>query len=237
MAGTAVEERKANLPAQRYEGADAEITAEDISLPRMKFAQGSSDVVLEGLVPYGSIYTTLGQGDADPHVIARAGKGEDGRSEAVLFYVVGLRKGYSWTDENNNLQRSRTAPEDVEFNRVSRTFDYVVVLPEVETELPFKFLMTGLWGGQAAKQLNHLLKKAAASGPSYDVPFELTAKKSKNAKGHFASAGVKRADRGARLVKKDLEVVHRLLAMVSARPDLTAEDTADRQVTDAPSLD
>jgi len=241
---SAVANRESNLPAQRYDAAD-EIGAEDVPFPRMKFAQKQTDEVDAELVEYGSIFTRIGQGDAEPTTISKPTGKEMGTqsSPAVRFYVLGIRTGYSWRDENDQFQRSQFPPDNLTVakvqaagNRVDKTYDYTIAIPGLDTEMPYRFLLTGAWGGPAARLLNLMLKRAAQQGPSSEAAFEVVAEKGKNAKGMFSKAVVTRAKVPAREAKKDLEVVRKLTDLVRGRGSAAPEEVVDAEVVDAPAV-
>lgn len=244
MTGSSVAARGETLPAQRYDAAD-EIGAEDVPFPRMKFAQKSSDDVDAELVEYGAIYTRIGAGDVEPVTVSEPTGKEIGTqsSPAVRFYVLGIRTGYSWRDENDQFQRSQFPPDNLTVakvqaagHRVDKTYDYTVAMPELDSEMPYRFLLTGAWGGPAARLLNLMLKRAAQNGPSSEAAFEVVAEKGKNAKGMFSKAVVTRAKVPARELKKDLEVVQKLQDLVRGRGSAAPEEVVNAEVVDAPSV-
>lgn len=243
MPGTAVADSRSNLPVQRYDAAD-ELGAEDVPFPRMKVAQKTGELVDAELVEYGSIFTQIGQGDAEPVTLeANPNKDLGSQTDPVRFYVLGVRTGYSWRDENDNFQRAQYAPSLAETqrieaagNRVDKTYDYTVALPDRDPDMPYRFLMTGAWGGPAARLLNLMLKKAATQGPSSEAPFELRAEKGKNRKGFFTKAVVTRAKVPAKDLKKDLEIVRKLRDLVQTRPQASTDEVLDGEVVDAPEV-
>lgn len=215
------------LPAQQYHpAAGSEITAEDIPTPRVKFAQGLSEPVTDGLVPYGCIYTQEGPGDPDPQVLAAPAKENGGVSEPVRFYVLSLKKGRSYVDSSGDLQRLRdgdptpplTEVKDQKPWNVYPTFDYTIALPGVDEEvrLPRKLMLYKKWGKQAAKSINLVILKAQAMGEEVsEIPFEIQAKRDKNDSGSFATAVVRRADVPAAQLQKDIEVVREVAKNVA----------------------
>jgi hypothetical protein len=235
----------AQLPAQAYNPAPLEITAEDIPTPRVKFAQGLSGVVTDGLVPYGAIYSQIGAGDTKPVVLAEPAKENGGLGPAVRFYVLGLKKGRSYNDKFGDLQQLRPGEPDPPLTEVKDqrpwniypTFDFTIALPELDeaVRLPRKLMLYKKWGGQAAKQIQLELLKAQSLGQNYsEIPFEIQAKKDKTDSGAFATAIVRVADVPAVQVKKDLEVVQLVAQNVS--PDAPPAP-APAPALEAPALD
>lgn len=232
------------LPAQQYNPAPLEITAEDIPTPRVKFAQGLSGVVTDGLVPYGAIYSQIGAGDPAPEILAAPAKENGGLSEPVRFYVLGLKKGRSYVDKFGDLQRLQDHEPTPDLSEVKDqkpwnvypTFDFTIALPELDESirLPRKLMLYKAWGKQAAKQLQLELLKAQALGENYsEIPFEIRAKRDKNDSGSFATAVVRRADVPAVQVEKDLAVVREVAQNVA--PDAPAPTPAP--AIEAPALD
>ncbi len=153
------------------------ITADDVALPRLYIGQFMSKAVQEQLVKAGSIFSASGQDDPDPQVLWSPGD-----DAGVLFHVVGMRKGKSISD-GGELQLfdfdDPNAPPDAWV-----TYNYTLVLPEHETDVPYKFLLTRT-GRPAALQINTVLKKNSISGPAWATAFRLTAAERENTKGKF----------------------------------------------------
>lgn len=184
----------AALPDHRYTPLSGGLTAEDVALPRLKPGDPSNKRVKTGDLPMLSIFTELDTDDPDPEVVANPeGKTEAEQrkaqySEYVRFFVLtDPYVTYSWKDGDDFYVRPEGHP-DVEAQIVQygargsddriprRGYNYVLALPDVDTELPYKFLLKGA-SARAAKQLNLKLMKAAARGPANEVLFEARLKK------------------------------------------------------------
>jgi hypothetical protein len=224
-----------NVPALAYNPAQ-ELTAEDISTPRVKIAQGLSQVVADGTVPLFAIYSSVGQDDQSPNVLVKPLD-----SAGLRFYVIDLRKGFSYKDTRDELQSSRDGsyPDlslvlDGEPKNVSRTFDYTIVVPDHDTFLPYKLLLTRT-GQQAAKAINHqLLLASMQEVDSGHVPFVVKVLKRQNDKGTFGVPSVSVADVPAVQLKKDIELVDKLRSRVApSHPTPTPSAPA----IEAPALD
>lgn len=159
------------------------ITAEDIALPRIYLGQFMSQAVQDGLVKAGQIFSATGADDPDPTILwSSDGKGvfKDG----VPIYVLTIKKGKSWTaGPGEELQLfdydDPAAPADAWV-----TYDYVVSIPEVDDQVPFKLLLTRT-GKPAALQINTVLLKNATAGPSWNTKFVLTTAARENNKGKY----------------------------------------------------
>lgn len=159
-----------------------DITAEDIQLPRIYIGQYMSEHVKSKLVDAGDIFTASGADDPDPQILASVGD-----KPGVLLHVLGMRKGKSFSD-GGELQlydyNDPSAPEDAWI-----TYNYTVSLPEVDAEVPYKWLLTRT-GRPAAKQINTVLAKQADKGPCWVNAFRFTTAQRENKKGEYFVARV-----------------------------------------------
>lgn len=243
-----------NLPAQMH-GTDVATTApaaatdtldsNDVRLPRLKLAQLMNTQVENGAAAYGDVIVVHGQDDMEPAVLAKAPK--DGLGPEVIFYVLGVTKGYSFTDANNSLQRTPDGSypnlalvKGQDPKNVRRTYDYLLVVPDYP-DLPVKFIMHGAWGGQAAKSLNTRIVLAQQKGVAmHEQPFKLQVRKTKNDKGSFLQAIVAPAQLPAKDVRAHQSMVEDFIGLVGSANVSVAEDdvpAASTTPVDAPSLD
>ncbi len=188
-ASAAVAERPSAVPALVQPR--LELDSSDVALPRIYIGQHMSNAVQEGLVKPGSIFAAIGADDADPSVLWEPA---DNPKPGVLFHVIGLRKGKSITVDGD-LQtfdfHDPSAPAEA-----WTTYSYFVVLPDHDQDMPFKLLLTRT-GAPAAKQINLVLKKNEARGPSWESAFRLTTAKRENDKGKYFVARVSVAEASA----------------------------------------
>lgn len=232
----------ATRPAQS--NSNHELDANDVRLPRLKIAQLSSKAVEAGVVTYGDVFVTYGEDDMEPTVIAKAPKAKGELGPEVLFYVLGLTKGYSFTDPNGRLDRTRDGSypnlslvKGQDPRNVRRTYDYTLVLPGSFEDLPVKFIMHGSWGGQAAKSMNTRLSLAQNRGQKWEeTPFRLQVKKTENDKGAYSQAIIAPAQVTAKDEKAHADLVEQFIGMATAQ---AVEDEPAPAATpvDAPSLD
>lgn len=232
----------AGLPALAY-NPNQELTAEDIPTPRLKFAQGLSAVVTDELVPYGAIYSVIGRDDQSPEIVAKpaAAKGQIG--PAVRFYVLDIKKGYSYADTNGDLDNTRdgsypdlSVVKNNDPREVYRTFDYTIVVPSLDTFLPRKLMLYKKWGGSAAKRINLALLQAQQQNKEFSsVAFSLRAKKDSKDTHSFATAIVDVADVPAVEAAKDAEVVAKLRAFVGGPQSSQPAPTSTP--VEAPAID
>lgn len=214
MASTEVTQREgAQVPALAQTPA-TEITADDVALPKLKIGQFMSNAVQENLVPAGSLFTSLDQDDPDPQVLW-----EPGNDDGVTFYVLSLRKGKSVSEGGELVTFDFNDPDAPPDAWV--TYTYAIAIPEVDEDLPFKFLLTRT-GKPAAQQINLILKKNAAAGPSYGIAFEVRTAERSNDKGKFFVPRVRQVEADA----KQVEVAERLALMIAGEP-AAAQATGD----------
>lgn len=178
-----------------------DLTPEDVALPRIKVAQFSSAAVQDEIVSPGAIFASAGSEDPDPVVLY-----EPGSEEGVTFYVLGLKKGKSITVDNELVVFDYGDPEAPPDAWV--TYTYFVAIPEVDEVLPFKWLFTKS-AKPAAQQINLLLKKNEATGPSYGIAFSATTQKRENDKGKWFVPRVRQVEANPEHVKlaEDLAVM------------------------------
>lgn len=230
------------LPAQRY-NPQTDITAEDIPKPRIKFAQGLSKVVTENGVPYGAIYTVIGQNDQDPQVLVAPASKPGQTSDPVRFYVLsGPRKGFSFKNTNDDLDNTRDGSypdlSQVKNNdprEVYRTFDYVVAIVDPTTKLPLPhyLMLYRRWGADAAKRINlELMMAGMQEQDPRSVAFTLRALKDSNDDGSFATAIVEPTE----AKPGDAELVAKLGQYVGASPNPQAAPSSAPAI-EAPALD
>lgn len=216
---TAVAKRESAVPDMVRTPA-LTITAEDIALPRIYLGQFMSQAVQEGLVKAGQIFSATGADDPDPTILwSSDGKGEF--KDGVPFYVLNLKKGKSWTaGPGEELQLfdydDPAAPADAWV-----TYGYVVAIPALDADVPFKLLLTRT-GKPAALQINTVLMKAAVSGPSWNTKFILTTAARENNKGKFFVPRVAVGEAAAAEVEIAEKIGLDLSSSVVERPQVSA---------------
>jgi hypothetical protein len=99
---------------------------------------------------------------------------ELGDEEGVLVHVLAMRKGWSLSEEGELQTWAFDDPNRHPDAWV--TYHYVLALPEHDPDVPYKMLFTKT-GAPAAKQINTVLSRRAASGPSFMTAFRITTAK------------------------------------------------------------
>lgn len=206
MASNEIAERPSSVPALAATPA-VEVSAEDIALPKLKIGQYSSDPVQDKLVDVGDLYTTIGQDDPEPNVIA-----EQGDEEGVLFHVLGMTKGKSLSVDGDLQVFDFNDPDAPAEAWV--TYNYVVALPEVEESLPYKWLLSKS-GKPAATQINLVLVRQSANQvPVHEIAFRVTTGYKENTKGKYYVPRVRQVEAEA----ANVEIAANLAQMISADP-------------------
>lgn len=194
----------ANTPA-------LDLDSTSVQLPRVKIAHTSSVAFQEGNVAFGDLYSACGKEDPDPVILrhSKSAAGEDG----LLFHVISVKRGWSGKDADGKFDTWKhndpARPENA-----TETFDYTICLPEVDPDLPYKFLMSSSASGPAAKQINMLLLKNQERGPAYILAFRCTTKPRENPKGKFYSLIVRQEDATA----ENIAATEALAILVASAP-------------------
>lgn len=184
---TEVQKSGANLPAPVYTPAPLDLGSDDIALPRIYIGQHMSSLVQEGLVKFGDVFSATGKDDTQPEVLWSLKSTKPG----PLFHVLSVtrRKSASVNGELETFEfNDPDAPADA-----WTTYNYLVVLPEVDQDVPYKLLLTKT-GAPAAKALNTILKRNEVRVPPHALAFRLTSVAKENAKGKFAVARIVQED-------------------------------------------
>lgn len=212
MTSQALEQRAAGQVPDLVRTPALTITAEDVALPRLYVAQYMSSAVQEQLVKAGSIFAALSGDDPDPVVLYDPAKKD---AAGVVFYVIGLRKGKSFSDkEETNGELLLWDYDDPNADaRAWVTYNYTLYVPELDDELPCKFLLTRT-GKQTALKINTVLKKQSIAGPAWINAFKLTTAPRENTKGKFFVAQVAQIEADPAQVEK----AGALAVQISAAP-------------------
>lgn len=171
-----------------YTPAPLEIDARDIALPRIYVGQSNSKAVEADLVEKGQIYAGASAEDSDAVVLYDP---KDKKDQGVLVHVLSLTKGRSATIDGE-LQRFDLNDPDAPADSWV-TYNYVVCLPEVDADVPYKLLFTKTQT-PTAKKINTILMKGQARGPAHALAFRLTTAPRKNAKGAWFVIDAKPAE-------------------------------------------
>jgi hypothetical protein len=239
-----------NLPEQVHGGALSAVvdnpyalSADDITIPRLRLAQYSSAAVKSRLVDFGDLYVGIGKEDANPTVVAKAGAP---LGEPLRFYIHRLTAGFNYKDRENETQfgprgasyREVLQLADGDPRRVFQKHDYLLTVPSYP-RLPVLFLMTSKWGGHSAKWINTQIGIAVQEGQNpLGIAFQIQTRQVDHPKGGFAEAVVQLADVKAKDAKSDAELVAKQAEIASSaqRYDADESDVATATVVDAPSL-
>lgn len=191
-----------------YNPAPLEIDGSDIALPRIYVGQSNSKAVEADLVMKGSIYSATSGDDTDPIVLFDP-KGKD--KKGVLVHVLSMTKGRSATIDGELQRYAFNDPDAPPESWV--TYNYVVCLPEVDEDVPYKLLFTKT-STPTAKKINTILKKNQDRGPAHACAFRLTTVSRSNAKGTWFVLDAKPAD----ATPEQIAVAGSMAEMVGSAP-------------------
>lgn len=160
-----------------------EITSDDIALPRIYLGQYSSDAVKERRVEPGAIFAGDGPEDPMPTILV-----EPGGKPGMLFYVLDMKKGKSYSEPGESLQlydfNDPSAPADAWV-----TYNYTIFVPEFDEDVPCKLLLTRS-GRPSALGMNRIIKKNEGTMAAWQHAFRLTAKERPHPSGKYFVAQV-----------------------------------------------
>lgn len=156
------------------------IGAEDIVVPRIYIGQFMSEAVQQQLVKMGDLFYAASSDDPDPQVL----------DQPVRFHVLHLRKTKSFSPAPGAPLELYDYDDPNAPEKAWVVYNYTFCLPEVDTDMPFKMLLTRT-GRPAAQKINTALLRNATAGPAWVNAFELSTAERKNEKGKFAVAQVK----------------------------------------------
>ena len=159
-----------------------QITFEDITPPTLYVAQRTSSAVDTGLVAYGDLFVAQGADDPEPEVL-RKYEGES-TDNGVLFIPLHMYKTWTWTDGSNlrnwpygdgTVPAEAAALERDTGKPVFRTYNYVVLLPDYDTEVPVNFRLNSRSQRPAANKINMTVSKSGQ--PFHTSAFRITTSK------------------------------------------------------------
>lgn len=212
MSSTAVSRREASAVPALAPTPATTITAEDIAIPRLYIGNLTSGAVREQLAKFGDVYLALGADDTEPQVLWSLNSSDAG----VLFHVLHLRKGKSWSPDGGRLELydfdDPSAPAEA-----WTTYNYTLFLPEVDEDMPARLLLTKT-GRATAQKINTVIARNAGAGPSWQNAFRLTSAKRKNDKGEFAVAQVALAEADPKHVQRAGELFSQIAPGLEQRP-------------------
>jgi hypothetical protein len=206
-----------NLPALRFDGGTT-LTAEDLALPRLYVAQAITNAVQDGNVTAGALFVAQDSDDPDPVTLA-----EKGSDEGVLIHVLALRKGKSLSVDGS-LETWRyddpNAPSDA-----WTTYTYAIAIPEYDSEIPCRWLLTRT-GRPAAQKLNTVLARLSGQKPPYSVAFRVTTVERSNDRGRYFIPRVAPTE----ATDENVEIAGRLYAQIG---DSFAGSSSNQQAATA----
>lgn len=166
------------------------IDASDIAIPKLKLGQHSSNVFDTGAVKLGDVYSIINSDDEDPVVLWEYTENIK-PGDGVLFHVLHLRKGWSYSEGSGSPLQIWAFDDPNRHEKAWRTYRYTVVLPEVDTQMPYTFMLYRS-GQPAAQKINGDIARDQATKPMWTHAFRLTsARRKKEGAGTYAIAQVR----------------------------------------------
>ena len=209
------------------------IGIEDIALPVLTIAQRTSGVVDNKLADYGDLVISQGRDDPEPTIVRPYGE-----SDGVLFIPLHMFKTWTYSDGENLQSWPYTADgqppaEAVALSEetgkpVFRTYNYTVLVPDYDTELPVIFRLNSRSQRPAANKIN--LKHERTEGGWTSLAFRVTTKKNESGANKWAIPIVTEAKATA-AQRKDAE---RVLALIM--PGLKANAAAQAAASTVPAI-
>lgn len=220
MTNSEVAKKESTVPALVTTPA-LEIDGGDIALPKLYLGQALSEAVTAELVKQGQLYVATGPDDLEPTVVY---DNKNAKDEGVLVHILGMTKAKSVQRDGELIRYDFNDPDAPSDAWV--VYNYVVVLPEIEPDVPVRWTLTRS-GAPVAKQINLLLGKHAAKGPAWDLAFRVTSKEATS-----KAQGKKYFKPVAKLVEatpENVELATKLAALVgpnAAESNATGEEPA-----------
>lgn len=206
---------------------------EDIAPPTLYVAQRTSTAVGEGLAKYGDLFVAQGADDPEAEVLWKDGSTDEG----VLFIPLHMFKTWTWTD-GTNLRNwpygNGEVPEEAaalerETNKpVFRTYNYIVLLPDYDTEMPVNFRLNSRSQRPAANKIN--LTVSRSEKPWHGSAFRVTTAKKESGGNKWAVPVVTEA----KATKAQHDQAEKLLGLIT--PGLLARAAAQERAANAPSI-
>jgi hypothetical protein len=224
MATKAVAPRETgNEIAPLYDRNTFDIGTEDIQLPKLYICQALTKSVQDERAKAGDVIVAAGPEDPDAEVVYSVKNGGEG----VLFRVLRLDRGKSISLDASGNPAPNGRLTSWSYNDPAAhpdawtTYTYTLILPEIDPDMPHKFLLTRS-NRQTAKRMNLLLAKAVQHGNLYDVAFRLTTEMKENDNGRWYVAVVRTATSDAGITEAEA-----LADMVNVTPSAPVAAPAD----------
>jgi len=220
MTGSAVAQTEETGAVPALAGTPStELGAADVTLSSIKLGQHMSGHVKRREVEPGCIFARQDNDDPNPQVLWEEGQ------DPLVFYVIGFRKGKSLSEDGDLELYAFDDPDAPPGAWV--TYNYVVVLPDHDPDMPYKLLLTKT-GKPAAQAINTVFLKNP-SKPPHTLAFSMDCVQRENAKGEFWVPRVRHIE----ATDEGVALAEQLLAKV---PQDTGASKAVEQTVDEPAI-
>ena len=208
---------------------------EDVGTSTLYIAQRTSTAVDNRLANYGDLFVAQGADDSEVEVLWQTGSTDQG----VLFIPLHMYKTHTFSDGNNlrswawgNGEPPQEALDMVEADEgrhpLFRTYNYVVLLPDYDTEVPVYLRLNSKSQRPAANKVN--LTVSRSGKPWHASAFRITTAKKESGANKWAVPVVVEA----KATKAQFEQAERLLQLIT--PGLQARQAAESRALAAPSI-
>lgn len=184
-----------------------ELDADDILRRRVYIGQPLTHSVTEQRAKSGDVFVAAGAEDPDPEVLY-TGPYDAEKNPGVLFHVLNMRKGKSLKVGNDFMVYPFNDPDNPAPKEADTTYNFDLVLPEHDEDLPYKFTLSRSGRGTALKIID-VLVRASINGPLYNSAFHMWSIEKSGSVGKWYVAQVK----PAKANKKHVEIAASLDTM------------------------
>lgn len=196
---------------------------DDIALPSLYLAHRLSKAVGNHLVEVGDLFVAFGSDDEEPQVVWSSEQGGEG----ALFVPLHMYKTHthsdgdnlsSWAYGNGEPPAEAVALAESTGKPLFRTYNYVVLMPDYDSEMPVNFRLNSKSQRPAANKINLIVQRAG--GRWFQHAFRATTKLVPRGNSNYPVPVIEEAE----LNKADAESAQRLFAQIA--PGLQARAAA-----------
>jgi hypothetical protein len=196
----------------------AEITSEDLALPRLYVGQPGSEQVQNDRVPLGSLYLAVDKDDPEPVAVYQQG------GPGLLIHMLAMKKVWCFTDEGGSFRVvAESTPGLTADYDYQRGYQMILCLPTFDRELPVSALFKSTAIPTGKKIITAITKSKAAP---WESAFELTTVPRSNQKGRWHMPVAATVKPVAKNVKAAAELAE-LIGVGRPRPEIAAESNTE----------
>jgi hypothetical protein len=143
-------------------------------IPSIYLQQGLSTLVQDGITRPGDVVVGLGADDPTPRWLI----GGDENREEFTAYILNRRISQARFHKGGDMEW--LTPEEFEEamtvgdREVWKTFHYLVCVPDIDTKIPMRLMLSKTAGTKPAKRINFFIDKAITEGDFNPVAIKFT---------------------------------------------------------------